>query len=66
MDKVKITDNQLDAVSGGSVIPYIVQQGDTLKALADHYHVTVEELMKWNNIKDPNMLLVGQQLKIKF
>ena len=61
-----MSDDQLNEVSGGSVIPYLVQPGDTLNALAQKFHVSAEQLMKWNNIQDPNMLVVGQQLKIKF
>ena len=37
-----------------------------LASIAKKYNVTVEQLMKWNNIQDPNMLTIGQQLKIKF
>ena len=53
-------------VSGGSIIPYQVQPGDTLGAVAKKFNVSLDQLMRWNNIKDPNILTVGQQLKIKF
>lgn len=66
MDKVKMNDEQLDAINGGSIIPYQVQAGDTLNVIARKFNVTPEQLMKWNNIQDPNLLLVGQQLKVKF
>lgn len=66
MDKVKMNDEQLDAINGGSIIPYQVQAGDTLNMIAKKFNVTPEQLMKWNNIQDPNLLLVGQQLKVKF
>ncbi|MDO4973171.1 MAG: LysM domain-containing protein [Eubacteriales bacterium] len=66
MEKVAMNDEQLDQVTGGSVLPYVVQAGDTLGALAKKYNVTLEQLMKWNNIKDPNLLTVGQRLVIKF
>lgn len=66
MDKVKMNDEQMDQVVGGSVIPYVVEPGDTLTAIAQKFSVSVEQLMKWNDIKNPNMLLVGQQLKVKF
>ena len=66
MDKVKMSDDQLDLVSGGSILPYRVQPGDSLGVIAKKYNVTVEQLMKWNDIKDPSMLTIGQQLKIKF
>ena len=66
MDKVAMNDELMNEVTGGSVLPYVVQAGDTLGALAKKYNVTLEQLMKWNNIKDPNLLTVGQRLVIKF
>ncbi len=61
-----LNDNELDQVTGGSQLPYIVQPGDTLGKLAAKYHCTVEQLCRWNGIKDPNTIVVGQKLTIKF
>ncbi len=66
IEKVAMNDELLDKVSGGSVLPYVVQTGDTLGVIAKKFNVTVEQLMKWNNLKDPNFLTVGQRLVIKF
>ncbi len=41
-----------------------VQKGDTLTYLAKRYGSTVEELVKFNKIKDPKRLQLGQVLKI--
>ena len=65
-EKTKMNDDQLDQVTGGSVLPYRVQPGDSLAVIAKKYNVTVDQLIKWNDIKNPDMLTVGQQLKIKF
>ncbi len=65
-DKVAMNDDSLDKVSGGTVLPYVVQNGDTLAKIAKKYNVTVEQLVKWNNIQNPDVVLVGQQLVIKF
>ena len=65
-DKIKMSDEQMDEVTGGSILPYRVQPGDSLDVIAKKYNVTVEQLVKWNNLKNPDMLTVGQQLKIKF
>jgi LysM repeat protein len=65
-DKIKMNDEQMDEVTGGSILPYRVQPGDSLDVIAKKYNVTVEQLVKWNNLKNPDMLTVGQQLKIKF
>ncbi len=66
MDKIKMDDEQLDQVTGGSILPYRVQPGDSLNVIAKKFNVTTEQLVQWNNIKNPDMLTVGQQLKIKF
>ena len=65
-NKVAMNDEQMNQVTGGSVLSYIVQPGDTLGAIAKKYNVTIEQLMKWNNITNPDILMVGQQLVIKF
>ena len=65
-DIVAMKDEQLDKVSGGTILPYVVQNGDTLAKIAKKYNVTVEQLVKWNNIQNPDVVLVGQQLVIKF
>jgi len=47
-----------------SPIVYVVQQGDTLGAIAQEYGVTVEEIMVLNSLDDPNVLHIGQELTI--
>lgn len=47
-----------------SNITYIVKKGDTLYSIASKNNVTVDELMKLNNLSNTN-LSIGQQLKIK-
>lgn len=46
-------------------IIYTVKKGDTLSAIARKYNVTVNELVKLNNIKNPNLIYVGETIKIK-
>lgn len=66
LDKQALNDETMDQVSGGTILRYRVQPGDNLNAIAQKYHVTVEQLMQWNKIKDPNEITTSQQLKIKF
>ena len=66
MEKVSLNDNVLEQVDGGSQIPYVVQPGETLDAIARKSGVTVEQLVRWNNIQDPNVIPIGTTLKIKF
>lgn len=44
---------------------YTVKSGDTLGEIANRSGVSVDNLVKWNNIKDKNLIVVGQALKLK-
>ena len=66
MDNNMINDSQLDEVSGGTKIPYVVMAGDTLSAIAQKNNVSLADLMRWNNIQDANLIRVGQQLVLKY
>ena len=50
------------APSGGCV--YVVQPGDTLTRIARVYKTTVEDLVRRNALSDPNLIRVGQRLKV--
>lgn len=56
---IKYDDDKKDTIT------YIVQRGDTLSAIAQRYGTTVNEIVKLNNIKNPNLINVGQKLIIK-
>ena len=43
---------------------YIVQSGDTLSQIAMKYGTTVNEIVGLNGIKNPNLIYVGEVLKI--
>ncbi|HKP53060.1 MAG TPA: LysM peptidoglycan-binding domain-containing protein [Chloroflexia bacterium] len=43
---------------------YTVQAGDTLSGIASHFGVTVDAIVRVNNIADPNSLSEGQVLNI--
>lgn len=43
---------------------YVVQRGDTLASIARRYNTTIGVLMQLNNIVNPNLIYVGQQLLI--
>ena len=66
MNKVAMNDEEMDQVTGGSVLPYAGQSGDTLAKIAKKYNVTMEQLIKWNDIKNPDMITVGQELTLQF
>lgn len=43
-------------------IYYTVKRGDALYKIAAAYDCTIADLVKWNNIKNPNLIYVGQKL----
>lgn len=43
---------------------YIVKSGDTLSKIANMYNTTYQALAKHNNISNPNVISVGQVIKI--
>ncbi|WAA10850.1 LysM peptidoglycan-binding domain-containing protein [Fervidibacillus albus] len=43
---------------------YVVKKGDTLIHIAKQFNTTVNELAKLNNIKNVNLIYVGQKIKI--
>lgn len=42
-----------------------VVSGDTVIKLAKKYGSTVEQIVAWNKLKDPNLIIVGQRLRVK-
>ena len=44
---------------------YVIQPGDTLSQIAKNNNTTVNQLVNWNNIKNPNLIYAGQKIRIK-
>lgn len=44
---------------------YIVKKGDTLTSIAKKYKTTVKQLCQLNNIKDANLIKIGQKIRVK-
>ena len=63
-DAVQKIVNQL--CGGGSTgVYYVVRSGDTLTAIAKKFDTTVQQLVKLNGIKNPNLIYVNQKLRVK-
>lgn len=43
---------------------HTVRFGETLSGIAARYGTTVDELVRLNNLKDPNLIYVGQKLRL--
>ena len=79
-DEVKINDSELEGVAGGagnwkqyakgtyvnygSYIVYTVAPGDVLSGIAPRFGVTVAQIQQWNNIRNPDIISIGQKLTI--
>lgn len=48
----------------GSLEPYYVKAGDTLGSIAALYNSTIDDIIKENNIADPNAIEIGDLLMI--
>lgn len=44
---------------------YTVKPGDCLSIIAQKYGTTVSQLKSWNGISNPNLIYVGQKLRVK-
>lgn len=53
-----------DILAARRQIVYTVQAGDTLSAIAAKFGTTVQELAKKNGISNPNLIYIGQKIKI--
>ena len=50
--------------SAASTQNYVIRRGDTLSGLAQQYNTTVSELVRLNNIADPNRIYAGETLVV--
>ena len=80
MAEVKINDAELENVQGGvgpwqqyakggfvnygNYVVYTVVGGDVLSGIAIRFGVTVQQICQWNNIKNPDVISIGQKLTI--
>lgn len=57
------TENEEDNVSK-DIINYKIKSGDTLSQIALKYNTTVSSIVSLNNIKNPNVIYIGDVIKI--
>lgn len=50
--------------TSNNYITYVVKSGDTLTKIARKYETTYQKIASDNNISNPNLIMVGQKLKI--
>ncbi|RDG19016.1 mannosyl-glycoprotein endo-beta-N-acetylglucosamidase [Limosilactobacillus fermentum] len=52
------------ASTSSSATTYTVKSGDTLSSIASSYNTTTSTLTSFNNLSNPNLIYVGQVLKV--
>lgn len=62
--KVSIPGTRKQESENGAIKYYVVQAGNTLSGIAARFGTTVQALAQLNNITNPNLIYVGQVLKI--
>lgn len=48
--------------SSSQKINYTIKRGDTLWRISKNYGVSIQDIIKWNNIKNPNLIYAGNVL----
>lgn len=62
-DEVQARVNEILGVN--NAVYYTVQKNDNLTKIAKKYGTTVNQLVAWNNIANPNLIYAGQKLRVK-
>lgn len=64
--RLGVTENNTteDKTSTSGETTYTVQRGDTLSKIANKYGTTYQKIAAYNGIKNPNLIHVGQKIKI--
>ncbi len=57
------SDEEPSTDEDGNII-YVVQPGDNLLAIAREYNVSSDDIMALNNLRNPNLLRAGDELRI--
>lgn len=62
-DEVQAKVNEILGINQATY--YTVVSGDNLTKIANKYGTTVNQLVSWNNIANPNLIYPGQKLRVK-
>lgn len=62
--KLRITESNKEELNPLGGITYTVKRGDTLYRIARYYRVSINQLVRLNNIQNPNLIYPDQVLKI--
>jgi LysM repeat protein len=58
--------NKVNSLLGSNnKVYYTIKSGDNLSSIAKRYGTTVNQLVQWNNIKNPNLMYPNQKIRVK-
>lgn len=66
-EKLRITESNvtdLSPVDNTIQVYYVVKEGDTLNGIARRFGITLNEILQYNDIQNPNLIYPGQTIKI--
>lgn len=63
-ERLKVPEFDDDVIHDMSHRLYIVKKGNTLTQIAKEYSVSIESIVKLNNITNPNLIYIGEVLRI--
>ncbi len=61
-EPVRVVENRPDHAV--EYVTYTVKKGDTLTYIASLYHVSISDILKANDIKNPNLIYPGQKIRV--
>ena len=65
-DMEKLSTNELEEVTGGTVVPYIAKGNENMQELFKKNHCSEEQFLRWNNLQSLSQIQPGQKLIFKF
>jgi RHS repeat-associated protein len=64
INKTRRLDEKFSEITIQTDLIKTVEKGDNLTTIAKKYGTSVEQIVKWNKIEDPNKIYVGQEIKV--
>lgn len=62
----QVVQNKVNEILGVTKkLYYTIKSGDTLTRISNKFGVSIEQLVDWNNIKNPNLIYAGQLIRVK-
>ena len=61
----KLVDKGVGKPTDDGAVYYTVKKNDTLSAIAKKFGTTQKQLMAWNGIKNKNLIITGQKMRVK-